>query len=586
MQPLEKFTRRIVDTVLTRNRQARRTLFAAFPLPTFASTSMSVEKSSSTCSAPTSTPLQEDNPCWGSPTQCDLKHLISQYPKESCIVFESSHYVVLNKPPDLRMDGPYPATVHKLLTYWYPPPSLLSEAQNSNTNDDELLLNAVTKLHQHNSISDNALRPCHQLDYATSGLLCVARTQAAAAHAIRQWEQRQVTKEYLALVEGSNHLKAMLSQHEESPSMPCFSPAQIQSTLQRLEDTYKKSRRPRSQRKEDQKTFLGFQPAHAIFQKYKASMLAKNNNHNNSTKKKKRGRPEVLTPEQWQEIWKPVEDAIRQEEISHKNSDDENSTPSTTAWTETRTLLQELDWKQLCRTNLKWKSVFQQAAELHNNILRRELQKDEEDEDENDNLPNTFPIIFGETMEDSSPFSNDTKLSVVYICCPLGQGSDPYDFSMKVPPDPELLEKYPHMKHFVGSPDLDYKPCLTKCTILDCNNSSSYGGSPVTTKVQLLPLTGRRHQLRLHMALLVGGGYGILGDATYNRHTLTTDRRNPPSLSNTTDKNDDAVSSSPLGTSTQRMCLHSHKLSLRLDPTNESSHPNDEPMHLEASDPF
>ena len=95
-----------------------------------------------------------DNPCWGTPTSCDLQDLLAiletghNQPPPSLtlsttaitmttsndhtattfkpnILYESMDYIVLNKPPDLRMDGNYPATVTKLLLYFYPPVSLL-----------------------------------------------------------------------------------------------------------------------------------------------------------------------------------------------------------------------------------------------------------------------------------------------------------------------------------------------------------------------------------------------------------------------------------------------------------------------------
>jgi 23S rRNA-/tRNA-specific pseudouridylate synthase len=620
---IERVTRRIIGTVLTRSRRRQShhsVLNTSIRLLSSSSSSSSsslvdmpssssidVESSSSSSTPPNTTPLEDDNPCWGSPTQCDLKHLLSQFPKETTIVYESNHYVVLNKPPDLRMDGPYAATVHKLLTYWYPPPSLQCLTAKNNDDNELLLLQAVSKLHRHNSIADNALRPCHQLDYATSGLLCVARTQTAAAHAVRQWEDRQVTKEYLALVEGRSSLLLESSSSSSLSSMPRFSPTQIRGSLQHMEQAYKFSRRPTKRR--DQQTFQGFQPAHAIFLKYKATILS-----NNKKNKKKRGRPELLTPEQWDTIWNPVQQAICEDETNEAKDDrtdaPANGPPATTsggATTTTLQVLKDLGWKQLCRTNMKWKLVFQQAADIHNDLLRQALQKEEEEENENDDraangeVPSVLPTIFGETIEEEESSEKNPKPLVVYICCPLGQSTDPNDFSMKVPPDPELLEKYPHMKPFAGSPDLDYKPSLTKCTILSSTSTRSSKTSSsqhpdhaaedgndkqvTTTKVQLLPLTGRRHQLRAHMTLLVGGGYGILGDATYNRHVLSADRQG-----RTLNNEDSSQLEPPLTGSTtthqQRMCLHSHKLSLRLLVNDQTNGSNDELIHLEAPDPF
>lgn len=43
-------------------------------------------------------------------------------------------------------------------------------------------------------------RFCHQLDFSTSGALCVALNKAAAASAYKCFKERRVTKAYLALV--------------------------------------------------------------------------------------------------------------------------------------------------------------------------------------------------------------------------------------------------------------------------------------------------------------------------------------------------------------------------------------------------
>ncbi|KAM9210893.1 RNA pseudouridylate synthase domain-containing protein 1 isoform 1-T1 [Dugong dugon] len=45
-------------------------------------------------------------------------------------------------------------------------------------------------------------RFCHQLDFSTSGALCVALSKAAAGSAYRCFKERRVTKAYLALVRG------------------------------------------------------------------------------------------------------------------------------------------------------------------------------------------------------------------------------------------------------------------------------------------------------------------------------------------------------------------------------------------------
>lgn len=49
-------------------------------------------------------------------------------------------------------------------------------------------------------------RFCHQLDFSTSGALCVALNKAAAASAYKCFKERRVTKAYLALVRTASWL--------------------------------------------------------------------------------------------------------------------------------------------------------------------------------------------------------------------------------------------------------------------------------------------------------------------------------------------------------------------------------------------
>lgn len=86
------------------------------------------------------------------------------------VCFENTDFCVVNKPFDLQIDGARPATL-------------------------ELLLK---KLHP----DFRELRFCHQLDYATSGLLLLAKSRSAAAAARAAFDGRMVVKRYQALVEG------------------------------------------------------------------------------------------------------------------------------------------------------------------------------------------------------------------------------------------------------------------------------------------------------------------------------------------------------------------------------------------------
>lgn len=530
-----------------------------------------------------SKPLLGDNPCWGSTTQCDLQYLLSLISKKDVIVYESESYVVLNKPPDLRMDGPYPATVHKLLTYWYPIKSLLEQVSrhtDSTHNDSRdphssrdlatstLLFKQIEQLHTHNALADNELRPCHQLDYATSGLLCVARTQLAAAHAIQQWEDRAVHKEYLAMLTGHLEISGRKPQHGNYPitswdfsTMPKLPLSQIQSAIKSLELEYKRSRR-----KPRKETFQGFQPAHALFQKFKATRLA-NDSYDNATSsllanendihsnrhpiKKKRKQFSILSDDQWDTIWAPVVNLL-----AH---DSDNSC---------RNMWKTMEWKELCKTNPAWKRAFQQATDIHNDLLRTTLQGETETDH-----PLALPTVFAEE-ENSEVKSLDSQSQSFYIYCPIGQASN--EFAMRIPPNEALTDKHPSLQPFVGSPDLDYKPGLTKCTILQSGvvNREDNGKNQVLTKVLLQPLTGRRHQLRVHMAIL---GHAIWGDATYQ---IKNGESEGKTMSETAPFN----SRKTCRVTSSRMCLHSHKLSLRL--LTKPNKGEDELVHLVAPDPF
>lgn len=85
----------------------------------------------------------------------------------------TKHFIVINKPHDVRMNGDFDTTVEKLLLKNIPGASL------------------------------DSLKNIHQLDYATSGVLCVGRTREAAAIGSLAFASRETQKEYIAVVEGT-----------------------------------------------------------------------------------------------------------------------------------------------------------------------------------------------------------------------------------------------------------------------------------------------------------------------------------------------------------------------------------------------
>jgi len=148
-----------------------------------------------------------------------------------------------------------------------------------------------------------------------------------------------------------------------------------------------------------------------------------------------------------------------------------------------------------------------------------------------------------------------------YVQAPLAE--DPNTFQVFAHPDSliglshEIRSKYGRRTTDEGT-ELKFKPSLTRCVVL---KRGFWNGLPVT-KVLLQPRTGRRHQLRLHMAIT---GHAILGDVTYEQGSGS---QHPPKQKQLERK------------TCNRMCLHAHKLTIPL--SKESS----KPKVFIAADPF
>lgn len=411
-------------------------------------------------------PAVVDNPCWGLPSQCSLSDLLRCFEKDKVFVYETDQFLALNKPPDLRMDGHHPSTVLKLLTYWYPPPAF----QNL---ESKGLLEKVSEFENYRNIEGNELRPCHQLDYATSGILLVARNRQAADQARVSFEERSTRKTYLALVHG----------HLSVPSnIPVMRRTDIDERMGRLEEIYRQSRR-----KHRKDTYRGYQPAHGLFQQLQQQ-------HSKRAKKEKNR----LSDSEWKTVWNELQ--FTKTETDH---------------------ILNLSWKEVKASGKT--EPFDRAAEVFNKLQYKTLFP----EDKSAEL--SLPTFFRDESEDPN---------TLFIYASVAQV--PHDFAMRI--NPSMSNASAYLK--VGDSSLDYKPSLTRCVIL---KHAAIRGQPVT-KVRLEPRTGRRHQLRVHSALL---GHAIVGDQTYK-----------------------APGSPDL---TDRMCLHSQCLEIPLF---------EELIKVEAPDPF
>ena len=563
-----------------------------------------------------------DNPCWGSPTACDLTDLlriILPHNNNNNIsdtarggdtttlsanhhqiwLYESPDYIVLNKPPDLRMDGDYPATVTKLSLYFYPPPSLsssldpLSSSPNHHNNattnhandgisaDDattdqlqqqqQQLLQRISTVARLCDVPDNELRPCHQLDYATSGVLLIARSKRTAARARKEFEDRHVHKMYTAVVQG--HILLPTPHHNnEGEGERYFTPTSIdqsggdpthevhhwsyvtpralQDTMEQLEYQYRKSRH-----RHDKVTFQGYLPARHVFQRWqdreKQTHQQLNRSPTGQGEERKRKKKHVSNhkkhPIEWDMIFEEVDRLCHDVKMSLLNM----------KWEDVKRSDRELDSSIV--------TLFERAAQTCNQVARQQQQEQNVTAPTSANrnrsseaLP-TLPTFFRVKQEEVKVYHRDGTITTTtddtdssfYIFAPLAQ--DTNHFSMLLHPHQHSL--CPYLP--VGDPTMhDFKPSLTKCTIVHRTyyypddaitgvTDSGRKAHPVTI-VQMEPRTGRRHQLRIHAALL---GHPIAGDATYCHDPSNNDNNNNSN-------------SSKERTMVDRLCLHSTQLHL------------------------
>jgi len=110
-------------------------------------------------------------------TLIDLQNKISKILELKLeVIYEDDHIAVVNKPAGISVSGNKFKTIVNALPF---------NLKLSNQQD------ALT-----------VFLPVHRLDYATSGLLLIAKTRIALAELGRQFERRQVKKNYSAIVAG------------------------------------------------------------------------------------------------------------------------------------------------------------------------------------------------------------------------------------------------------------------------------------------------------------------------------------------------------------------------------------------------
>ncbi|MDP3559542.1 MAG: 23S rRNA pseudouridine(1911/1915/1917) synthase RluD [Legionellaceae bacterium] len=118
---------------------------------------------------------------------CELSIDVERIP-----ALNTTHQIAENIPLDIVYEDEYLLVVHK-------PPGLVVHPGAGNSS--HTLMNALLYYHPPlQSIPRAGL--IHRLDKDTSGLLLVAKTLATHTYLIRQMQERQIQREYLAVVEG------------------------------------------------------------------------------------------------------------------------------------------------------------------------------------------------------------------------------------------------------------------------------------------------------------------------------------------------------------------------------------------------
>lgn len=504
---------------------------------------------------------QTDNPCWGGPApqQHSLGHLLNVLAEtaapltsasgyssfiekihQKLVLFQDDNYLVINKPADLRMDGDYAATMHKVLLFLFPSPSLLTDGISSLRDPEHhrMLLEKIALLSNHSCLKDDPFRIVHQLDYATSGVLIYAKNKNAASTACKSFQERQTNKQYVAVIvnPSQNTTKTAESYPLGSKfleSIPLLCPSYLsQWSDGSLENSYRKKRKRETDERASKKTFDGFMPVHSVFAKWRGSLLRLKKESGDANEKKK-SKPRRTKHTDELPLLPEPEVPLTTEEIDEVLSYGQS-------------------WKSIKNNKQKhsrcWVTVVETMAREYNRSLEKFYANKEQSEannstsDEKRSHSVTLPPLFrvkseGEVTDDS-----------FYICASIGE---PKDGRFEVLVDPSACKVPINTNESRTSEPLpEMRPSLTRCTVLWRGHikmdDADITSIPVT-KVLLKPWTGRRHQLRVHLAHVAG--FPILGDVAYGGNIKVKHKNGG--------LQDDRVAC-------PRMCLHARQLAIPL----------------------
>jgi 23S rRNA-/tRNA-specific pseudouridylate synthase len=349
----------------------------------------------------------------------DLKPVVLQ---------QNDDYLVINKPYDVRMDGDFNVTVEKMLKKWIP---------------------NIIKVNE-------TMKWVHQLDYATSGVLCIALHRESASLASACFSNRETNKQYLAVLQG----------HINSKIYPSRNQRIIHSYKASDNIPSKKFKKAESNDSWQYEVMItGLTQDFELFQKLLSELSEKSSDTNTLTEKSS--------------AREGVDKDVLLKELQLRSFEDFKN---------------NFKLRKKLRKLLKSYGIVNanRPSSIH---IPDSSSNEQELETKSEVSPTVTAIIPSEVFTSNEEYIYRLNDEKIIITIPLKENLD--DFRC-----------YASLHH---SND-NSRPCETEMDILEYGY---YCGEPVT-KVLFTPITGRRHQLRIHSLCL---GHPIVGDGTYNTST-------------------------------------------------------------------
>jgi 23S rRNA-/tRNA-specific pseudouridylate synthase len=415
------------------------------------------------------------------------------------ILCSDENYCVIDKPADVRMDGQFDVTVDKLVAKWL-------------------------------SVDIKKLKWVHQLDYATSGALCIALNRQAAGAACSAFEHRLVKKEYLAILQG----------HLTLDKWPIHN-----QPLQKRDYVNMAHRKRRKL---------------ALNQDVSSSITSN-------------------VSKTWQtEIMKRnLETCLSQfEKLNHENSHFKGFLDSQANWKADYDRLKSHTFDDFMKS-AKSRKLLRKILQLNNmevelvdssyetytkTIKSSTTENDTQLTSADHGYPTSTETSFNNNVNEVRKEESDGDEENGSICSeifaadtpPVYRLTETSDFLIVNIPIAEIKDDF---RMEAGHSTNPGKVSATEVHIIE---HGMYQGNPIT-KVLFKPLTGRRHQLRIHSLCL---GFPIVGDYTYNSF-------HRDAILKSLEESNTAYSTSIA----ERMMLHAHILRIPLPKRGEGKCTNE-----------